>query len=88
MKRVSTIKLISELGKYGTLQVRPASPQMKKEGYTLFCKYRPFFSFNYSTTMPSVVHNTDNIRDFMEIAAHCFEDGFNPIFDHVINQRL
>ena len=87
MKRVSTNQLLTELGKYGTLKIRPVSPKMRKEGYILRCDYRPHFSFDYSTTMSSVHHNTDDIRDFLEIAAHCFEDGFSPIFDHIQNQK-
>ena len=87
MKRVSTNRLINELGKYGTLTIRPVSPQMQKKGYILRCKYRPHFSFDYCVSMCSVEHNTDDIRDFLIYAAFCFEEGFNPIFDHIIKKH-
>lgn len=76
LKRVSTIRLIQELAKYGRLTIIKSD----LPNYDLKCVFRPIED---EYICDRFTQHTDDLRDFLETCACIFENGTSHIFDHV-----
>ena len=84
MKRVSTIMLITELAKFGQLNVRPGKLSSGDPGF--ICHYKPLP--DHQDSFISIRQVTDDILSFMRICADQFCEGTSPIFDQIQKQLL
>jgi hypothetical protein len=74
--RISLEMLISELAKFGTMTI-------SKNDYRYVLE-RDFEEHADMIEVRQTITPKSSLRNFCNLAALCFEKGFNPIFDRII----
>ncbi len=87
MKRISTIRLLTELSKFGELTIQGRDPSVN-QGKRFYCNYEPNEDYKPECDFVNLGQSTDDILSFLRIAASCFEYEFNPIFDKIIDSLI
>ena len=75
MKKITNEILIQELRKYGTITIN-------ENGF----KYEVDAKFHRLVDAMAIEQEKTILSKFLRIAVFCFDRGFNPIFDRVLDK--